>query len=126
MRTPEIIMKLEQAFGIGANDLQACSYAGISKTTYYRWREEDEELRDSLDDAKERQVLKALNTITNDLRNPQTAKWLLEKKHPDFKPRQVIETPNDEFESEYMKALNESLKRRAIQEGDSNDAPESD
>ncbi len=86
VRSPEIITKLEQAFSLGATALGAIFHAGISKTTFYKWCEDDPELKDRLDALKQRPVLKALKTVNDDLGNPQTAKWLLEKRHPEFKP----------------------------------------
>ncbi len=86
VRSPEMITKLEQAFSLGSTVVGAIFHAGISKTTFYNWCEEDPELKDRLDALKQRPVLKALQTIDKDLGNPQTARWLLEKRHPEFKP----------------------------------------
>ena len=40
---------------------------------------------------KQTTVLKALETVTKNLDDPKIATWLLEKKHPEFKPKQVVE-----------------------------------
>ena len=96
IKTPEIIGKLEQAFSLGSDDLSACFYAGISKTTYYRWCQDDEELKDRLESLKQKPVLKALQTIVGDLDNVQTAKWYAERKQPDLKPQSQTKHVTDD------------------------------
>lgn len=90
-RTPEIVAKLEQAFSLGSTVLGACFHAGIGQSTYYQWADDDPEFADRMKALKEKMLLKALNTIAEDLGNPHTAKWYLEKKHEDFKPKQAID-----------------------------------
>ncbi len=103
VRSPEMITKLEQAFSLGSTVLGAIFHAGISKTTFYNWCEEDPGLKDRLDALKQRPVLKALKTVNDDLGNPQTAKWLLEKRHPEFKPTvDITKTDIKHIESEYV------------------------
>lgn len=55
--TPEVVRKLEQAFAIDATVTEACSYAGISRDTFYRWREQNPELSDKLESLREQPVL---------------------------------------------------------------------
>lgn len=90
-RTPEIEAKLEYAFSLGAPIVTACFYAGIGETTYHRWAEDDEVFRERMKALKQNPIMKALETVTNDLDNPQSAKWYLEKKQDDFKPKQAIQ-----------------------------------
>lgn len=96
IRTPEIELKLEQAYSLGSTHATACYYAGISETTLYRWFDEDSELREVMKGHREKPVLKALQTVANDLDSPQTAKWLLERKHPDFKAENKTKIVTDD------------------------------
>lgn len=91
VRSPEIESKLEYALAIGGTILDACFYAGIGETTYHRWASEDEEFRERMTGLRRRPVLKALETVNQDLENPLTAKWYLERRHEDFKPKQAVE-----------------------------------
>ena len=90
-RSPETVAKLEEAFSLGSTVVGACLYAGIGKNTYYRWCEEDPEFRDRMELLKETQVLSALKTVKDNIDDPKIATWLLEKKHPEFKPKHVLE-----------------------------------
>mgnify|MGYP001588212669 CR=1 FL=1 len=55
--TPEVVRKLEQAFSIDATITEACSYAGISRDTFYRWKDENPELYDKMESLRETPVL---------------------------------------------------------------------
>lgn len=90
-RCKEIEAKLETAFALGATVASACFFAGITRTTYYAWAESDPEFSDRMEALKQTTVLKALETVTKNLDDPKIATWLLEKKHPEFKPKQVVE-----------------------------------
>lgn len=90
-RCKEIEAKLETAFALGATVVSACFFAGITRTTYYAWAESDPEFSDRMEALKQTTVLKALETVTKNLDDPKIATWLLEKKHPEFKPKQVVE-----------------------------------
>ncbi len=90
-RTPAIEAKLEQAFSFGATIVSACYYAGIGESTYHDWAKADPEFSERMKAHREKPVLKALQTVVGDLGNPHTAKWYLEKRHDDFKPRQVVD-----------------------------------
>jgi hypothetical protein len=90
-QTPEIQNKLEQAFALGATVAGACIYAGIAQSSYYAWAQRDADFSERMKALKQRPVLKALQTVVDDLENPATAKWYLEKRHPDFKPKQEVD-----------------------------------
>lgn len=57
--TSDIISKLEQAFALGANDTEACSYAGISRQSYYKQLKIDIEFADKIARQKSLLPLKA-------------------------------------------------------------------
>ena len=78
--TPEVKQKLEQAFSIDASVPEACFFAGISRQTYHNWIQSDPELKESFDRLREKPVLKARQTIAQNLDQPETAKWYLERK----------------------------------------------
>lgn len=86
--TAETITKLESIFKIGGNDAEAISYAGIGARTYYDHLEADEDFRSKMDSAKHYADIVAKNVVIDAIvkdKDLGTAKWWLEKKHPDFK-----------------------------------------
>jgi len=78
--TDIVVMKLEQAFAIGASDTEACSYADISRNTFYVWLKNKPEYQDRIDELREKPILKARQTVVKSLENPQYATWFLERK----------------------------------------------
>lgn len=78
--TPETIQKLEEVFSIGASDLEACFYAGISSTTLYNFQQAHPEFLERKKMLKEKPVLKARETVIKNLGNTAVAQWYLEKK----------------------------------------------
>lgn len=78
--TDEVVMKLEQAFAIDASVEEACSYADISRNTFYEWLKRNPEYQDRIDELRERPILKARQTIVKSLDNPQHAQWYLTRK----------------------------------------------
>lgn len=109
VRSPEIELKLEQAYSLGSTHASACYYAGISETTLYRWFDEDTELRERMAAHKEKPILKALKTVIGDLDSPQTAKWYLERKHNDFKKDKEEGTDNETVLAEILQKLSDQL-----------------
>ncbi len=82
-QTPEVIAKLEYAFSIDSTVIEACFFADISETTYHRWCSENEQLRERFKALKSKQVLRARQTICDNLDDVSTAKWYLERKRKD-------------------------------------------
>ncbi len=78
--TEAVVLKLEQAFAIDASVEEACSYADISRNTFYVWLKEHPEYQDRIDELRQRPVLKARQTIVKSLDTPQGAQWYLERK----------------------------------------------
>ena len=79
-QTPEVIGKLESAFSIDASVAEACFFANIAESTYYEWCGDSPELSERFKRLRQKPVLKARQVIANDLDNPATAKWYLERK----------------------------------------------
>jgi len=78
--TPEVVMKLEQAFAIDASVEEACSFADISRNTFYVWLKENPEYQDRIDELRQRPVLKARQTIVESLKDPNHAFRYVERK----------------------------------------------
>lgn len=83
--TQDVVNKLEQAFSLGATDLEACFYAGITKPTLYKYQDENPEFIDRKKALKEKLVLKARSVVADALENKdkQTAQWYLERRKKD-------------------------------------------
>lgn len=72
--------KIEQAAALGASFEEIAFYAGIHRTTLYRWVAEDEELKDRIEELQQQPILKARQTIVRSLEQPEQAKWYIERK----------------------------------------------
>jgi len=92
----ETVRKLEEAFAIGADVSAACYYANISRETYYRWIKERPNLKEKYDRLREKPVLKAYQTVSQDLGNTETAKWYLtRKRNKEFSEKILQEQSGD-------------------------------
>jgi len=78
--TPERIELLREAFSFDANITEACLFADIDYSTYYNWKKKNPELLEKLEALRNNPIIKAKRTVLADIDNPQTAKWLLERK----------------------------------------------
>lgn len=78
----EVIHKLEQAFLIGATDLQACFEAGISKSALYNYQNANPEFVDRKEELKSNLAYRAKRVLAKsiDEGNQADAKWYLERK----------------------------------------------
>lgn len=75
-----VLSKLRDAWDIGATDVEACTHADISIPSLYRYFNQNPAFRKEKDCRKQKPILKARNTIFNNLDNPAIAKWFLERK----------------------------------------------
>lgn len=79
----EIVRKLEQILKIDGTIDQACSYAGISRETYYHWLEISKDFSTKMQSAQHYPLIAAkhvvVNSITND-KDSANAKWFLERR----------------------------------------------
>jgi len=78
--TPEKITELKTAFAIGCTDEEACAFANIGTSSFYRHLEDKPELREEFDRLKVSPILKAKDTVVKALRNAKDAQWYLERK----------------------------------------------
>lgn len=90
--TPENISKLKQAFQWSAKDEEACSFAGIGKTTFYDHKAKNKEFSEEIDGWKQNPILKAKKSVVESLeKNPDLALRYLERKCKDeFSVRQEV------------------------------------
>jgi hypothetical protein len=83
---PDVVRKLKDAFAIGANVKEACYYAEIAESTYYKWVKENPKLSEEFDLMRQRLPLKAKENIAKSIENSNSIpdSWkLLERKQPD-------------------------------------------
>lgn len=84
-----VVLKLEQAFAIGATDAEACFYADISDDALYSYQKKHPEFAKRKERLKLTPILQSKQTIVGDLKsNPESAKWYLVKKSAEFKDKQ--------------------------------------
>jgi len=84
--TPDVVRKLKEAFAIGATIEQACYYAEISKTTYYKWVDENPKLSYEFSEMRAKLPLAAKANIANaiqTLKDIGLSKWLVERSEPE-------------------------------------------
>jgi transposase len=93
--TEEAVRLFEFAFGEGYNISQACQYVGISRETYYAWLEQHDGFSDKMEWAKGKMNRLAKEAVRDALKakDPNTARWFLDRRDPDFKPKTEV-TPN--------------------------------
>ena len=101
------VKKLEEAFSIGADVRAACCYANISHTTYYNWIKSFPEYEERFATLRDKPILKAYNTINRGLDQIETAKWYLERKVKEFKPKQDLTTDDNPFTPVMVKFIDD-------------------
>ena len=80
----DTVGKLGQAFAIGANVREACSYADIHYDTYYEWIKKNPQLSEYFEEMRQRLPLKAKTNIAEAIHNKDMSfsRWLIERKQP--------------------------------------------
>ena len=89
--TKELVAKLESIFKVGGTVEEASSYAGINKTTYYRWLKHNEDFATEMRAAQHYADIVAKNVIVASIvedKNVGDAKWWLEKRQ--FKDKGIV------------------------------------
>lgn len=84
------VNKLEEALSKGASISAACFHANISRQTFYNWIKDNKDLEERFDSLKENPIMKALDTIYGNLGDKDTAKWYLERRTKEFKPKSDV------------------------------------
>lgn len=81
--TDELVGKLESIFKIGGTVEEACSYAMISKDTYYAWLKQKPDFLTKMESAQKYPDIVAKNIVVDSMtknKDVTTAKWWLEKR----------------------------------------------
>lgn len=80
--TDSVVRKLEDIFKIGGTVEEACSHAGIAKSTYYERLKVDEGFRTDMEVAQHYSDLLAKNVVIKAVKDDDlnTSKWWLEKR----------------------------------------------
>ena len=108
--TPEVVIKLEQAFSIGADVSAACFYANISRQTYYEFINKNPEYADRFEMLREKPVLQAYQTVMSKMNETDTAKWYLERKRKmEFSTRSEIIDPRNSYIDEAVNNISKLL-----------------
>lgn len=111
--TPEKIDKLEFAFAHGATDLQACFYAGISKSTFYDYLQENPDFSERKEALKNAITLRAKLNVAEKINDGDVgqSQWWLERKAKDeFSTRSENVNANINLNSEMTDEEKEKIK----------------
>ena len=79
----EVVKKLESIFKIGGTVDEACSYAEITKPTYYEWLDRHSDFLTKMNSAQHYADIVAKNVVVDSMikdKDLSTAKWWLEKR----------------------------------------------
>lgn len=90
--TPYVVTKLIAAFHNGYNITEACGYADITRTTFYRWLEKDDQFSYKMSQAQAQPNRKAKEVVIQaiDQGDANLAIRYLTLRDPDFKPKAEI------------------------------------
>ena len=93
--TDNTVNKLEQAFAMGCGDEEACLFAGITKTTLYKYIETHPDFTDRKEMLKKNPVLKARQVLLNHLTldDKDIAKYVVDKQ--DGKAKQSVDVSGE-------------------------------
>jgi len=89
--TEQVLEALRQAFLIGATNLEAAHYAGITEKTLYNYIDKHPEYLQQIEAWKSEPILKAKQTIIKNMHDTKNAQWYLERKAKDFKQKVEVE-----------------------------------
>lgn len=96
--TKEVIKRLEEAFMYGFSDNQACVYASVSRTAFYRFLSKNEPIRDRFKALKRHVRLQARFNVAKAIEagDLEVSRWYLERRDPEFSMKKrvgVVEAP---------------------------------
>lgn len=106
--TSEAVSKLKEAFSYDCSVVEICRYVGISRQTFYNWKEKNPELFDSLEEMRAEPLLRARKTVVEALgTNTDAAFKYLERKSKEFIPQlkteqHIVETKERDLSLEEM------------------------
>ena len=80
--TDDVVQKLIDVFRLGVKDNAACAYAGIGRTSFYKYMQDDEDFANKMEAAKGFAIIAARQVVVNKIINEkdvETAKWYLDR-----------------------------------------------
>ena len=118
--TENALRKLEEAFSVGATDLEACFLVNISKTSLYEYQKKNLEFMERKEALKSMLKYRAKVNISKEIEkgNLETSKWYLERKaKEEFSSRQdlnhgITEEVKTLFTEEQIRAIAERIITR--------------
>jgi hypothetical protein len=108
-----VVAKLQFAFSIGAQTIEACGYSDISTDSFYRYCRNHPEFRNKIEGLQANPTFLARLAIFNSIQagDVKTSRWYLERKCPsEFSPNPVTLLALDEMQKRV-----EQLERKLIQ-----------
>lgn len=85
------LQKLREAFLRGYSDEEACIYADIGTSTLYNYQNKNPLFVEQKEIWKRNPILKAKDTVFNNLNDSKVARWYLEHKSDEFNPKSKFE-----------------------------------
>lgn len=87
--TPEVLLKLEQAFSFDATSVEACMYAGCSQTAFSEYIKNNPEFAERRELLRSKPVLAARESVIKNMKNDGSLalKYLERKKKDEFSVR---------------------------------------
>lgn len=85
--TWQALLKLRQAFTMGCTDMEAYIYAGVSKTTFYDYCQDNPDFAEEKEELKENPVMFARANVVRDIMNgstPDSWQYLRAKRKKEF------------------------------------------
>ena len=106
---PETVQLLEEAFKLGAPDITAIKYAGISPVTYYAKIKIDEEFSNRMNRAQQYAIIKARSNVIKAVEKGDldTSKWFIEKHN----------LPKEQTQSTQVNVFNVLREKYAMKNG---------
>lgn len=130
--TLDVLKKLQEAFLMGATDIQACQAANISRRTFYLFIKEHPDFRDTVEEMRENVTQKAKQLVGDIIINGSDkiseserlnlTKWYLERKAKDeFGEQKEVQKDNTYSELEAILTSDTlTLKKKTIKLLDGN------
>ena len=110
--TPAVVAKIIEAFKLDVTVEEACTYANISKDTYYRRIKEDEEFSDEMERARMYASMVARQTVIREIQQDGdlALKYLERKRKAEFSPRSEHQVGDLNLEEILRKQANSAPK----------------
>jgi hypothetical protein len=121
--TEDILRKLEEAFSVGATDIEACFLANISKTTLYDYQKKNSEFTERKEALKDMLKYQARVNVSKEINkgNLEASRWYLERKaKEEFSSRQdlnhgMTEEVRTLFTEEQIRTIAKRIIARSVE-----------